>query len=258
MTPRDELGAEHPDGAEIQQVQRAVRPHLVVAHVRVAVQDAVAVQRHIPGAEQRLGDAVALVLRRVLLQAAQQRPAVQPGHGEQPAGAVAVDRLGHVHHRLVGQHEPVQPHLRRLAQVVEFLAQPVGQFLEDLVLADGAVHAVIQPPWRASPAADRPRPCSACRDTAACRRPRRRPSAAPGAPGRARPPPPPPARRRRISTASPAPARPACAGARRPSPSAARSPATAPVRRRIRPAARPARWRGTAPPSSAGPSARRG
>ena len=44
----------------------------------------------------------------------------------------------------------------------------------------------------------------------------------------------------------------------RPSPWAARWPAIAPVRRRIPAAARPEWWRGTAPPSSAGLSARRG
>jgi hypothetical protein len=45
---------------------------------------------------QRLGDAIALLLRRVFGQALQQRAAVQPGHRQQSPGAVAADRQRNV------------------------------------------------------------------------------------------------------------------------------------------------------------------
>ncbi len=66
-----ELRAEHADGAEIEQVHRPVRPHLVVAEMRVPVDHPEAVERHIPGAEQRPRDLVALLLGRVFLKPTQ-------------------------------------------------------------------------------------------------------------------------------------------------------------------------------------------
>src|SRR3546814_20481774 len=52
------------DAAEVEQVHGSVRPHAVVAEVRVAVDDAVTVERHVPGPEHIVGDAVALLDRR--------------------------------------------------------------------------------------------------------------------------------------------------------------------------------------------------
>ena len=45
--------------------------------------------------------------------------------------------------RIVRQHQAVKPHLRRFALVVEFLAQAFAEFLVDLLVLDGIVHAVI-------------------------------------------------------------------------------------------------------------------
>ena len=72
-----------------------------------------------------------------------QRPAVQPGHGQQALGAELVHRHRDMHAGIVAEHHAVEPHLRGLARVIQLLAQPLGQFLVDLVLLDGVVHAVI-------------------------------------------------------------------------------------------------------------------
>ena len=219
---------------------------------------AVAVERHIPGAEQRLGDAVAFLLRRILGQTLHQRPAVEPGHRQQAPRAVARDRHRHMHRRIVRQHQVVKAHLRRLALVIEFLAQAFGQFLVDLLVLDGVVHAVIDRHRQTQLAKigfDRARHVGILQlagDVGAVVQRAR------DAPGRDWP------RRRlrgrswRTSTASRGRVRSPCDGARSSSPSAGRWPATARVPRRIPPAARRARWTGTAPPSSAGPSGRPG
>jgi hypothetical protein len=139
----DELRMEDTDDAVVEQVDAAVGPHLVIAEMWIAVQHAIAVERHIPGAEQRLGDAVALLRRGVLLQPAQQRTAVEPRHRQQPARAQCLDRPWDVNARLIAQDDAVETHLRGLARVVQFLAQPLGQFLVDVFLAYNTVHAVI-------------------------------------------------------------------------------------------------------------------
>ena len=60
----DELGPEHADAAEIEQVEVEVVAHRVVAEMRVAVDHGVAVERHVPGAEHAQGQPVAILLRR--------------------------------------------------------------------------------------------------------------------------------------------------------------------------------------------------
>ena len=97
-----------------------------------------------PGAEQRLGVGVALRLRRVLLQAAEDGAAVQPVHGQEPARAQLLHRDRHAHPGHAVEHDAVEAHLRRLAQVVEFLAHPLGDLGVDLVMVEGAVHAPVE------------------------------------------------------------------------------------------------------------------
>ena len=55
-----------------------------------------------------------------------------------------LDRHRHAHAGLVLQHQPIQPLLRRLAQVVQLLAQPVLQFAEGVLVLQRRVHAPIQ------------------------------------------------------------------------------------------------------------------
>ena len=170
-----ELRAEHADGAEVEQVHRRIRPHLIIAEMRIAVDHPVAIERHIPGAEQRLGDAVALLLRRILGQALHQRPAIEPGHGQQAPRAVVLDRHRHMHRRIVRQHQPVQPHLRGFALVVEFLAQAFASVPCRPPRAGWRCPCGDRSPSPGATGAGRLRRCSACRDIAACTR-RRVPS----------------------------------------------------------------------------------
>ena len=251
-----EFRLEYADRAEIEQVHRAIRPHLVIAEMRVAVDHAVAVERHVPGAEQRAGDGVALLLRRVLLKPMHQRTAVEPGHRQQARGAVALDRHRDVHAGIVPQHDRVEPHLRRLALVVQLLAQALGQLLVDLLVLDRVVHPVIDRHREAKLAQigfhvlAMSGYCSLQATSvpsgrrARCTWPRLAAAAA-CSPKLAN------------FDCQSGPARSPSGGARRPSPSPARSPATAPAPPHIPPAARPARSRGTAPLSSAAPSGRR-
>src|SRR2546423_1148955 len=50
---------EYPDAAEIQQVDPIVRPHRVIPEMRIAVDHAVIVERHVPGPEHVHGHLVA-------------------------------------------------------------------------------------------------------------------------------------------------------------------------------------------------------
>ena len=93
---------EHADAAEVEQVDAEIRPGGVVAEVRIAVDHRVVVERHVPGAEQVVGDAVAHLDRRVL--ELEQRAPVQPAHGQQTPGRELAQHLGHVHLGLVPQH----------------------------------------------------------------------------------------------------------------------------------------------------------
>ena len=48
-----------------------------------------------------------------------------------------------MHHRLIGQHDAIQTHLRRLAGVIQLLAQPFGEFGVDIVGVDALIHALV-------------------------------------------------------------------------------------------------------------------
>ena len=100
--------------------------------MRIAVNDAIAVERPVPGAEQTFGVGLPFHHRRVFFQPLGQRRAFQPGHGQQPFGAIPIDRPRHQDARLIAEHKAVKPLMRGLPQVVQLLAQPVAEFLEDL------------------------------------------------------------------------------------------------------------------------------
>ena len=81
-----EAGLEDADAAEIQKIDRAVRPHGVIAQMRIAMDDAVEIEGHIPGAEHVVGDLVAHRLIAMRLDERQQRRALKPVHGEEAPG----------------------------------------------------------------------------------------------------------------------------------------------------------------------------
>ena len=139
----DEGGGKDADGAEVEQIDRGIGADLVVAEMGVSVNDAVAVERHIPGLEERGGDGVAFGLRRVFGAAGHQGPAVEPGHRQEAFGGDGFDRGGDVDFRGIVEHGVVEAHLRGFARVVELLAQAFGEFGVDVVVLDGAVDAVV-------------------------------------------------------------------------------------------------------------------
>ena len=135
-----ETRREDPDAAEIHQIDRTVRPHRVVAEMRIAVDHAVGIERHVPGAEHVGGQPVLVLLRMAL--PVEQWLALQPGHGEQPVGRVRGHDLRHVHAGLVAQHVAIERHVPGLAPVVQLLAQARGDLGMDLVGTDGGIEAL--------------------------------------------------------------------------------------------------------------------
>ena len=138
----DEGRREHADAAEIEQVDRIVFPRRIVAEMRVAVDHAVIVERHIPGAEHGARQRVA-GLDRCVLERGQLLP-VEPAHGQQPAGRQVRHDRRDMDGRLVAQHVAVERHMRRLARVIEFLEQAGGEFLVDVAGVDRAVVAGVE------------------------------------------------------------------------------------------------------------------
>ena len=101
--------------------------------------DAVVAEREPPGAEHGLRDGVAIFERRRLV--VEQRAALEPGHGEQPLGRQLGQDLRHADALLVGEDAGIEPGVARLQLVVELLAQPRRNLLEDLARLDRRVHA---------------------------------------------------------------------------------------------------------------------
>ena len=137
----DEGRGEYADTAEIEQVHRCVRPHGVVTEMRIAVDNPVIVERHIPGAEHVVGDSVADL--DVLVGEFQQPAAVEPCHGQQPPGRKAGDGFGHMHALLLRMHRPVEFHVAQLAVVIDLFAQPGGDLGLDLARIDRLVIAAV-------------------------------------------------------------------------------------------------------------------
>ena len=79
-----EAAVEHADAAIVEEVDRAVLAHGVVAEMRIAVEHAIAVERHVPGVEHVARNVVAPFGRGLL--EVEQRRAVEPVHGQQPPG----------------------------------------------------------------------------------------------------------------------------------------------------------------------------
>ena len=108
----------HANRPKVQQVQPIIRPHLIVAHVRIAMDDPELVKRQVPRMKQRLRNAVLDLERRTLVDHSLQRPAFQPAHCQQPRSAIPLNSCRHSNQRVIGQHNLVQPHLRRLTQII--------------------------------------------------------------------------------------------------------------------------------------------
>src|SRR5579871_1617661 len=139
----DEFRAEDPDAAVVQQIDRSVGPDGVVAQMRVAVDYAVVVEGHIPGAEHVLGDPVAHRLVVVRLDEGEQRRALEPGHGEKPAGRKRLHAFGHMDLVFLGQHGVIEAHVPAFECVVQLLAQARCDLGVDLVGDDGFVVALV-------------------------------------------------------------------------------------------------------------------
>ena len=138
-----EMRAEDADGAVVEQVYAVIRADLVVAEVRVAVDDAVAIERDVPGTEQGFCDVVAHFHGRIFVEHALQGAAGEPGHGEEAPGGRGHHRLGYGDAVHIAQHDAVEAHLGGLADVVELFTQAFGEFLVDFFVLYRLVHAVI-------------------------------------------------------------------------------------------------------------------
>ncbi len=140
----------NPHHAEIKQsdaeaiIIRQVRTHLVIAEMRVAMNHTIAIERHIPGAEQGAGIGSAFFLRRVFVNTRLNGAAIQPGHGQQALGAKGFYRHGHAHARHITQHDAVKPLLRCFAQIIQFLAQAFGKLKIGFLILKRAIHATIE------------------------------------------------------------------------------------------------------------------
>ncbi len=130
------------DAAEIDEVKPVIGADRVVAEMRIAVDGAVEIKRHVPGAEHVGGDLVARYRR--IFHDVEQLVALDPRHGEKAPGREIGDHLGHAHPLLLGEHAPIESDMARLALVVELLAQPVGDLGMDLAGRDGAGVALVK------------------------------------------------------------------------------------------------------------------
>ncbi len=110
--------------------------------MRIAVDHAVVVERHVPRAEHVVGERVALLERGVL--EIGQALAIQPAHGQEAPGRQVRQHVRHMDRRLVAQHVAIERHVARLAPVVQLLAQALGQLLVDPGRVDRAVVAAIE------------------------------------------------------------------------------------------------------------------
>jgi hypothetical protein len=131
---------EDPQAAEVEQVEAAVGPDRVVAEMGVAVDHAVAEERHVPGAEH--GDGEIGALPRRSLARAEDRLALQPGHGQQPPRAQLRDRLRHGDRGLLAEQVAVEPHVTRLPGVVELLPQTLLELGADVAHEQRALIAL--------------------------------------------------------------------------------------------------------------------
>ncbi len=82
---------------------------------------------------------VAVLERRVLV--VEELAALEPGHGEEPLGRQLGHDLGHADALIVREDGAVEPRVARLQLVVELLAQPRGDLLQDLAGLDRRRHA---------------------------------------------------------------------------------------------------------------------
>ena len=93
--------------------------------------------------EQIARDLVAL--RERCLRGLEERRALEPGHGEEPAGGELRQHLWHVDVALARERRPVEAEMRGLAEIVELLAQSRRDLVVDLRHGDCAVVALVDP-----------------------------------------------------------------------------------------------------------------
>ena len=101
--------------------------------------DAIAREGMPPGREHGARNLVAVFQR--MISEGQDRLAIEPRHGQQSLRAQFRHGRRHDDARIRLENEIVKPHMRRLALIIEFLAQSVGQFLIDFPRVDRTVHA---------------------------------------------------------------------------------------------------------------------
>ena len=121
----DEIRPEHPHAAEIQQIHAAIRPHRIIAEMRIAMDRAEEIERHIPGAEHVQRHIVAEI--EIVPGDREQRRAVEPVHGQEPLRAEFRHGDRHMHAGFAGQHIGIERHVPGLQLVIQLLAQPGRQ-----------------------------------------------------------------------------------------------------------------------------------
>ena len=137
----DELRLEHPDAAEVEQVEGVIGPRRIIAEMGIAVDDAVTIEGHVPRQEHVMRQLVAAFDMGV--GEGQQRLALEPGHAQKPPGRKLIDRHRHVHAVLAFEHRRIKTHVQRFAPVVQFLMQAFDDFGVDFARRDGGVDALV-------------------------------------------------------------------------------------------------------------------
>ena len=98
-----------------------IGPQRVIAHMRVAMDHAIAIKGGVPREEHIQGDRIARL--KIEGFGRHEGRAVEPAHGQQSVGAEIVHRLGDMHIRFVRQHMAIEPHVFGFAVVIQFFAQ---------------------------------------------------------------------------------------------------------------------------------------
>ncbi len=111
--------------------------------MRVAMDHAIEIERHVPGAEHVVSDAIAQFEVAMGLDEGDQRHALEPGHAQQAAGGKIFQGFGHLDAGLLGQHGAIEAHVFGLLAVIQFLAQARGDLGMDVFGDDGSVVAFV-------------------------------------------------------------------------------------------------------------------
>ncbi len=105
---------------------------------------AIIIERHIPCPEHVDGNLVAFLTAVSFGNIGFQLGSINPAHGQEPVGGEFFKRFRHIGPRLISQHRPIEPHVRRLPPIIQFFLKPLGQLGVNIAGGDRVIIAFIE------------------------------------------------------------------------------------------------------------------